>query len=281
MKFFALIMIGLLNVGCSDSPKCETPVCMGDSANNSTNNSTNGSNNGSTNNSTTGECSFDTDCELGTVCTDKTCVTTACDFCTADQVCLVTDIVPTGSCSAPECATNAECADRGGVCTFGLCGAPTTVDVSEFDQTCDNDTDCALVNPSPCGCSCPEIGINTSAATLFDVAVAAITCTQPSPVCAPCEAKLPACWESTCRARSPQVVKAEDFDNSCVTAADCTTIWVGEICGPCQCPSEVVNLADYEANRPTSAECTPAPVQCLCAQPPALACKNGVCDFER
>jgi hypothetical protein len=76
-------------------------------------------------------CTFDTDCALGTVCSvDKLCVKAACDFCTADQVCLTTD---EGSfCSAPECSSAADCVEKGGVCKAGLC----------TDQQCVTSADC-------------------------------------------------------------------------------------------------------------------------------------------
>lgn len=68
-------------------------------------------------------CTFDSDCTLGTVCGlgSNTCVSASCDFCTGDQVCYITDANPEGSCSAPECASDAECVDKGGHCSSGIC----------------------------------------------------------------------------------------------------------------------------------------------------------------
>lgn len=82
---------------------------------------------------TSTSCTFDTDCTLGTVCSvDKVCVKADCNFCSAEQVCLVTAENPQGSCSAPECATDTDCADKGGKCKLGLC----------TDQQCTTSADC-------------------------------------------------------------------------------------------------------------------------------------------
>lgn len=78
-------------------------------------------------------CTFDTDCDLGTVCSvDKVCVKAACDFCTSEQVCLITTENPEGSCSAPECGSDADCVTKGGTCKAGLC----------TDQECQTTADC-------------------------------------------------------------------------------------------------------------------------------------------
>lgn len=83
---------------------------------------------------TSSSCVFDTECSLGTVCSvDKLCVKAACEFCTAEQVCLITTSSPEGSCSAPECASAADCTGKGGVCQAGLC----------TDQQCVTSADCA------------------------------------------------------------------------------------------------------------------------------------------
>jgi len=156
----------------------------------------------------------------------------------------------------------------------------TTVNISDYDQTCQFDTNCALVSPAPCGCSCPNTGINTDDESAFNAAIAAITCAPDAPACAAdCQELLPSCWESTCYARSPQVVTADDYDTSCETADDCMYIATGEVCSDCQCAATAVNRADYEANPPAPAECTPGPSVCDCAAPPAIGCNNGVCGF--
>lgn len=154
-----------------------------------------------------------------------------------------------------------------------------TVNISDYDQTCEFDGDCALVASDPCGCSCPTLGINANDQAAFNGAVSELGCTGP--VCdVACAEALPACWKSTCYAREPQYIRAEDFDNSCDTAADCMYIATGEVCDECLCAGTPVNRESYEANPPVVvAECTPGPFVCDCASPPAIACNEGVCGF--
>lgn len=163
----------------------------------------------------------------------------------------------------------------------GTNNGTNTIDLSNFDQTCEFDSNCVLVNPAPCGCSCANDAINTSDEEAFTTAVNAITCDDENrPLCDVfCEETLPACWESTCYARTPQVISADDYDTSCEVAEDCIYIATGDVCSDCQCAATAVNRADYEANPPAPAECTPGPSACDCAAPPAIGCNNGVCGF--
>lgn len=126
---------------------------------------------------TASSCNFDTDCSLGTVCSvNKVCVRAACGFCSAEQVCLKTAENPEGTCSAPECSTNTDCAGKGGVCKAGLCTAiqcTTSVECGAgevctlanqcvaSDGTCDSDPDCPtgeICRDSACvpGCATHE-----------------------------------------------------------------------------------------------------------------------------
>ena len=61
--------------------------------------------------STDQACTSDPDCPLGMVCNASgQCIETDnCDFCTDDQVCLITDDNPSGSCSAPQCFNSSDC----------------------------------------------------------------------------------------------------------------------------------------------------------------------------
>jgi hypothetical protein len=80
-------------------------------------------------------CNFDSDCPLGTVCQlqQNICITASCEFCTSDQICYRTAENPEGSCSAPECIRDDECAEAGATCQNGVCGS----------AQCVNDDDCA------------------------------------------------------------------------------------------------------------------------------------------
>ena len=153
-----------------------------------------------------------------------------------------------------------------------------TVDISDDDQTCDLDGECALVSPRPCGCACPETGINKNDLASFNTALDQITCPEPAPDCAACQEMVASCWESTCYAREPIYVEADDYDTSCESADDCMYIVTGEICNDCQCPSAPVNRADYEAKIPT-VECNPGPSPCDCEIPPPIVCNAGVCEM--
>lgn len=66
-------------------------------------------------------CATDTDCVLGQVCgqVDKVCITADCIHCTVDQICYKPTPDSPGSCSAPQCTTNADCPD--GSCANGVC----------------------------------------------------------------------------------------------------------------------------------------------------------------
>ncbi len=72
--------------------------------------------------STDHSCDSDPDCPLGMVCNASgQCIQTDnCDFCTSDQVCLITDENPEGSCSAPQCMNSGDCPGDE-VCVDNLC----------------------------------------------------------------------------------------------------------------------------------------------------------------
>ena len=153
-----------------------------------------------------------------------------------------------------------------------------TIDISDYDQSCEFDSNCVLVNLEPCGCSCASKAINTSDEAAYNTAVQAITCEEPGPLCDPfCEERLPACAESECYARTPQIITADDFDKSCESAEDCMFIATGEICSACQCATEPVNRVDYEAKRPGLSWCRPDSSLCSCPNILPIACNNSIC----
>lgn len=153
-----------------------------------------------------------------------------------------------------------------------------SINISDYDQTCEFDGDCVLVNPDPCGCGCDYNGINTDDRRAYIDAIGQLGCSTGMVCNTACE-ELASCWQGICQPRLPQIVKAEDYDNSCETADDCMYVATGEVCESCQCPATPVNRADYEANPPAAAECTPGPSVCDCASPPEIACNNGTCGF--
>jgi uncharacterized protein YceK len=72
-------------------------------------------------------------------------------------------------------------------------------------------------------------------------------------------------------------IDADDFDQSCTEASDCTAVWVGDICN-CDCFSvaaiNVDELAEYQEQRDgisCTNECGP------CANSPYWDCRDGQC----
>ena len=154
------------------------------------------------------------------------------------------------------------------------------VDMSQFDQTCTYDSECALVEPDVCGCgSCTGVGINTSDVDAFNSARAAIMC-DGDPISCPaieCEQTLPSCFQGVCRARTPFFIDAEVYDTACDIDADCIAIFTGDPCASCQCSTAAVSLASYEQNPPPEQQCTPEPPTCDCAPQTNATCNNGTC----
>ena len=78
-------------------------------------------------------CNFDSECPLGQVCgANDVCVTAPCSDCIEGQICYRTEANPAGSCSAPECGSDADCVDKGGSCVQGVC----------TDEECQSNEDC-------------------------------------------------------------------------------------------------------------------------------------------
>lgn len=157
----------------------------------------------------------------------------------------------------------------------------TIVDITQFDQTCNFDSDCVLVEPNVCGCgSCLGTGLNKNDEAAFNAAREAIVCSNPleCPAIA-CAETVPSCWEGKCQARQPYVVTADQYDDSCEAADDCIYIEIGDVCSDCRCAVTPVNRASYEENPPPAQECTPGPDLCNCVTPPAIACIDGVCNL--
>ncbi len=98
-------------------------------------------------------CTFDEDCVLGTVCgAGGSCVTAACDFCTAEQICYKTPSNPEGSCSAPQCHTSDDC--NGQRCVQGLCQSAASGCTKEAD--CPEGQTCSLAG------TCVDKPVNTN-----------------------------------------------------------------------------------------------------------------------
>lgn len=89
-------------------------------------------------------CVTDTDCELGTVCgANSLCIVAECEFCTADQICLVTPENPEGSCSAPQCYSPDDC-PNGEACVNNVCGGSSDNEGCQNSSQCDAGEVCNL-----------------------------------------------------------------------------------------------------------------------------------------
>ncbi|RAL24716.1 hypothetical protein DL240_00460 [Lujinxingia litoralis] len=87
-------------------------------------------------------CVTDTDCELGTVCgANSLCVVADCEFCSHDQICLVTDERPNGSCSAPQCYSPDDC-PNGEACVNNVCGGSSVAPECRNAGDCDDGEIC-------------------------------------------------------------------------------------------------------------------------------------------
>lgn len=94
---------------------------------------------------------------------------------------------------------------------------PASVDLkaSDFDQSCETDSDCILVPAGeqcgPCP-ACPIAPISIDGEPSFRQALSEVDCrtTEPTAACEPCPMREPFCDQGTCRARTPE--KADDSD---------------------------------------------------------------------
>ena len=84
---------------------------------------------------------------------------------------------------------------------------PTSTDVTQFDQTCVEDTDCMVViNGDICGCACPNSGINIAEADAWSAHYNEIFGNCDSAMNLTCGACFPSegyCDNGTCAASGP------------------------------------------------------------------------------
>lgn len=159
----------------------------------------------------------------------------------------------------------------------------TSVDISQFDQTCEWDTDCEVVDEYFCGCSCQDAAINKSDMEAYRQATAAINCppppTPPEPTvsCGACAQTIPACFEGVCIARQPFFIEPPNYDVQCEIDDDCVLIFEGELCSNCKCGGIAVNKESYEERTPVEAQCTPGPSVCDCAAWSNVRCSDNIC----
>jgi hypothetical protein len=76
---------------------------------------------------------------------------------------------------------------------------------------------------------------------------------------------------------SPQMIVASNYDQTCTVDADCSVIYVGEVCG-CGCTHDAINMKDYARYLVDyrDRDCHPKVVCGVCASVSAY-CNAGKC----
>jgi len=155
--------------------------------------------------------------------------------------------------------------------------------VKDYDLKCAYDTDCSLVyegsDVCSCDAQCVNASISSSALAQWDADRQAMHCVALPCAKQTCPSLVASCGSSACYARKPLLIDAKNYDQSCLTVADCTTIFTGEVCSPCQCARGAVSNKGYQQymKDKQSVSCTPPPVGCDCAlQPSTLSCVLAV-----
>jgi hypothetical protein len=157
------------------------------------------------------------------------------------------------------------------------------IDVSTYDQSCNQDTDCFPITPGQiCACACGGAAANVSEETRYHNALSNLNstgicdCTSwPDPVCfhhtctlclepgscnngesdggvSRSDATVPLDATSGSDATASCVdINLKDFDQTCKSSAECISITSGEVCsGQCACGGSTINKsgeAKYES----------------------------------
>ncbi len=189
-------------------------------------------------------------------------------------------------------------ASTGGVGTGGSGNAPsggsTSVNASDFDQSCEYDSQCVpVLDGDVCGCpGCATEAINVSDVQEFDAARAAVRCPVTEIACpaVSCAEPVGTCVGGTCGVRPAVVASEGTFDTKCNSSSDCTVIPAGEVCADCQCAVIAVSTTGYQQYKDLkgSITCHPSPFVCDCAAPittptcvgAGTAGSTGTCKLE-
>ena len=165
----------------------------------------------------------------------------------------------------------------------------TTIDVSDFDQSCSTNDDCiVVVDGDVCpSCSCPDAAITTSAKSEYDdeVAQRVDTCESTDEsllgACEPCADTIPVCVSGVCEATLPVRSMAQAFDQACTEAADCVVVTEGNACQTCSCENAAIALSakpawDEARGEAVCGMSTQQPCAIDCASVEAT-CEQGQC----
>ncbi len=72
-------------------------------------------------------------------------------------------------------------------------------------------------------------------------------------------------------------VDAKAFDPSCVVAADCITVYAGDLCSDCRCANAAIASSAQAAYSAVVTAAHAPPGQCPCSAPVPPTCVDGVC----
>jgi hypothetical protein len=161
----------------------------------------------------------------------------------------------------------------------------STVDTRPFSRACKADTDCRLVDTSPCNrCTCASMPLAATDERAFADAAAAIHCegVQIYP-CVDCPALVPVCVEGECSARSTEPVPQ---GGECQTDHDCVVscVQLGRCCTEASCETTIARSKARSIENQLRERCTPAELaSCPRVEQPeyiAPRCRRGVCFGE-
>jgi hypothetical protein len=150
----------------------------------------------------------------------------------------------------------------------------------DYDQSCDFDGNCSLVQQGD-KCACPTCNagaVSSNVAEKYQSDWEMITCPPGEPVVCPeiaCAEQLATCTESgKCYARPPLYIDGANYPTTCEQPSDCHAIFTGEVCSSCQCAIAAVNREGYEQYREDveSVDCSPGPSVCDCAPQGEVTC---------
>jgi hypothetical protein len=159
-------------------------------------------------------------------------------------------------------------------------GANTEQWAADYDQSCDFDSHCTLVQQGDkCACpTCDTGAVSSSEAEHYQSDWESIMCPPGEPGVCPaiaCAEQLATCTESgKCYAREPTYIDAANYPKTCEQPSDCHVIFTGEVCSSCQCATAAVNRDGYEQYREDveSVDCSPGPNVCDCAPQLEVTC---------
>lgn len=173
-------------------------------------------------------------------------------------------------------------AAMGGSSGSGGSGAANTSQwAAEYDQGCEIDGHCALVQQGDkCACpTCDNGAVNHGVFDQYQSDWQAIMCPMRGPdiecPAVACAEQRASCTEKgKCYARVPTYIDAANYPQTCEQPSDCHAIFTGEVCSSCQCATAAVNDEGYDQYRADieAVDCTPGPTECDCAPQLGVTC---------